>query len=457
MPLSGRPGPLALVVILLASRLAAAQAGEPRLATFAVDITPPIGSPLCGGSVAPLAVVDDPLWAKGLVLEFNGRRHVLLACDYCEIRNASHTELRRRLAQAVGSDAPFVAVQSLHQHNAPIIDEPAQALLDATGASVPLMDRSHWHTVLDRLAQAAGEAAGRLEPCDELGLGLARVDRIASSRRIRDAQGQLHVRWSSMRDPAIQALPEGLIDPLLRTITFFQKGRPLVRLHYYATHPQSYYGDGRATSDVPGLARAAIETEEGVPQIYFTGCAGDVTAGKYNDGSPAARAELVARLARAMRDAIRTTARQPLGGLAWRNASATLPPRPEAEFSPDAARRRLENTQAGPTERIGAALLLAFLERQNDPFDFPLLDLGPAVVLHLPGEPFVTYQLRAQRIWPQGIVAVAGYADGSTGYVCTAAAFGEGGYEPTASQVGPRSEQVIDRVLYELLTPPGRE
>ena len=77
----------------------------------------------------------------------------------------------------------------------------------------------------------------------------------------------------------------------LRTevVTLLQGERPLVRLHYYATHPQSYYGDGRATSDTVGLAREEMEREEGIPQIYFTGCAGDITAGKYNDGSPAAR------------------------------------------------------------------------------------------------------------------------------------------------------------------------
>jgi hypothetical protein len=52
-------------------------------------------------------------------------------------------------------------------------------------------------------------------------------------------------------------------------------------------------GGGIATPDVPGLARKRLEKEEGIPHIYFTGCGGDVTAGKYNDGSPEARARLV--------------------------------------------------------------------------------------------------------------------------------------------------------------------
>jgi hypothetical protein len=70
----------------------------------------------------------------------------------------------------------------------------------------------------------------------------------------------------------------------------------LVRLHYYATHPQSFCGDPRASYDVPGIARERLEQEEGVPQIYFTGCGGDVTFSKYNDGSAAARSELAEQL-----------------------------------------------------------------------------------------------------------------------------------------------------------------
>jgi hypothetical protein len=35
-----------------------------------------------------------------------------------------------------------------------------------------------------------------------------------------------------------QLLPGGLIDPMLKTITFATGDTPLARLHYYATHPQ---------------------------------------------------------------------------------------------------------------------------------------------------------------------------------------------------------------------------
>ena len=62
-------------------------------------------------------------------------------------------------------------------------------------------------------------------------------------------------RMSSTRDPVLRELPEGRIDPKLRTVAFLDGDQPLAYLHFYAMHPQSFYGDGRVTYDVPGIAR----------------------------------------------------------------------------------------------------------------------------------------------------------------------------------------------------------
>ena len=68
-------------------------------------------------------------------------------------------------------------------------------------------------------------------------------------------------------------------------------------LSYYATHPQSYYRTGVANPDFPGIARFMRQQEEAVPvHVHFTGAGGNVGAGKYNDGEPANRGVLAARL-----------------------------------------------------------------------------------------------------------------------------------------------------------------
>jgi hypothetical protein len=147
------------------------------------------------------------------------------------------------------------------------------------------------------------------------------------------ADGSIASRYTSCEDPVLIAAPEGLIDPWLRTVTFFDHDRPLARLHYYASHPQSYYGKGHMNPDAPGLARERLEKAEGVPQVYFTGCGGNVGAGKYNNGSHEDRVLLAELLYRGMKAATASTRKERCGGLSRRTAEVNLPLRSDPEFS----------------------------------------------------------------------------------------------------------------------------
>ena len=91
-----------------------------------------------------------------------------------------------------------------------------------------------------------------------LGLGQAKVERVASNRRVTTPDGRSSfARYSATRDAAIRDLPEGLIDPWLKAISFWDGETPLAVINAYATHPMSYYGGGAISSDFVGLARAA--------------------------------------------------------------------------------------------------------------------------------------------------------------------------------------------------------
>jgi hypothetical protein len=306
--------------------------------------------------------------------------------------------------------------------------------------------------VTDRLAAAAKEALGRFQAVDSVGTGEATVDRVASSRRIITADGKLHGRMSSAKDPAARALPEGQIDPLLRTITLAQGSKPIVRLHYYATHPQTFYGDPRASSDMPGFAREKLEKKEGVFQAYFTGCSGDVAMGKYNDGTPKARSELTARLLAAMEASAAATRLVPAGGLHWRTLPVVLPLAASTDALLDRSRKLLADPMAPAIPRIRAATEVAFAERILEPLVLSVLQIGQVQVLHLPGECMVEFQRFSQEVRPKGsFVAVAAYGDVGTGYLCTAKAFKEGGYEPSASHVGPSGEAVLKDAIRRVL------
>ncbi len=428
-----------------------------RVAVFRCDVTPPLGQPIYS-SYKPLATVEHPLLAKGIVLDDGMRRYVICAVDWCELCNSTHLMFRRKIAAAAQTDVASVAVQTVHQHTAPMADEGACRLLEQLDDPPPHPDPKVFGEAANRVAAEVKKSLGRLVPFDRVGTGQFKVDRVAASRRVPDGKGGIRVRYSSCRDPALRAEPEGKIDPMLKTITLAKGDKPLVRLHYYATHPQSFYGDPRASYDFPGIARERLEKKEGVFQIYFTGCSGDVTAGKYNDGSPRARTELADRLFAAMEASAAATRWMPADRLQWRRVDLILPMRTDAGYTVDECRARMADPTLSPTTRIySAAMRLAYAERSERPIALSALQIGNVHVLHLPGEAMVEFQLFAQHQRPQDFVAVAAYGDCGMGYICTERAFGEGGYEPGASLVVPNSETLLKSAIRELLqvdTPP---
>jgi hypothetical protein len=422
-----------------------------RVATFRCDVTPWPGEPLVWAT--KLVKVEEPLLAKGIVLADGTNRYVLCALDWCLLANDSELSFRKTLAAAAGTDPARVAVQCIHQHAAPYADEGAHRLLDAAPAPLAHLSPKFLDAVRVRLAGAAQEAAAHLEPFDRVGTSQAKAERIASTRRLRDENGKILTRYSNgAKDPKMAQAPEGLIDPWLKTITLARGGKPLVRLHYYATHPQTFCCDGRASADFVGLAREAVERQDKVFQIYLTGCAGDVTVGKYNDGSPQAQAELAQRLKSAMLAAIAETRFAPAKSAVWRTHSFTLPLRGDPEQVTAQSRAWLENpAQSDGLRAYEGAMRLSFVERLGRPIQVSSLQLGNVHILHLPGEPMLDYQFFAQQAKPRDFVAVAGYGDCGPAYICTDQALAEGGYEPSATNVGKGSEARLKNAIRILL------
>ena len=88
----------------------------------------------------------------------------------------------------------------------------------------------------------------------------------------------------------------------------------------------------------------------------------------------------------------------------------------------------------------------------RDPFGSPVRPtLTPVELVHLPGESMIEFQLFTRKQKPDRFVAVAAYGDLATGYICTEQAFSEGGYEPSASKVAPKSEAILKKAICKLL------
>ncbi|HUT89775.1 MAG TPA: hypothetical protein VMY37_09780 [Thermoguttaceae bacterium] len=445
-----------MAVSLWAARGFADEAARPlRIATFQADVTPPLGAPLCHGNVRPAERIVDPLSARGIILLADGPPIVLCAVDWVGIGNAAHDAFRRELAEAVGTSPDRVCVHVAHQHDTPGIDFSTEELLAAHGLGGKMFDVAVAHEAIGRVAQAAGEAARKPQPVTHVGCGTAKVDQVASSRRVLGPDGKVqYVRFSSCRNEKAIEAPEGTIDPYLRVLSFWDGDRPLVAINYYACHPQSYYGQGGVSYDFVGMARGAREAAlPGVFQVYFNGAGGNVGCGKYNNGAKENRPVLAKRLEAGMKAAWEATEKTPVtaADVSWRVCPVGLPVSPR--ISEEGARRTLEDAKVSVRERMHAARDLVFLRRMQSGHKIPLacLEIGPASVVHMPGELFVEYQLAAQAMRPDRSVFMAAYGDAGPTYIGTKIAYSQGGYEPTRSRVAPEVEAVLLAALRELL------
>ena len=426
-----------------------------ELATFSVDVTCPLGHRLMGLLPVRAREIVDPLYAHGQVLLGAGRPIVIVAVDWCELRNDAYDRWRAVIADAVDTTPERVLVSCLHQHDAPVGDLAAENLLAKVGMPGGIMDFAFHEDTVQRVAESARESLERRRAATAIGTGQALVENVASNRRVVHPDGRVSFGRGSRSagEPFYRDAPDGEIDPYMKALTFFGGDTPLARLYAYATHPMSYYGQGGVSADFVGLARRQRQHDEpDVPQVYVSGCSGDITAGRYNDGSPANRAALAARLHAAMRAAAETTERHPLTEIGFRAARLELEFRREEHYTSAALDRVLEDSDQPESERILAAMGLASRRRlaSGRAIDLPCVDFGAAQIVLFPAEAFVGYQLRAQKLRPESFVVSIGYGECWPGYIPTESAF-EDGFEDKWLWVPPGSEERMTRALREVL------
>jgi hypothetical protein len=349
--------------------------------------------------------------------------------DWCEIRNDAYARWQTVLAEAAGTRPERVMITTVHQHDAPVADLEAERILRDRKLAGTICDPAFHERTVQAVAQALHARLPTAKPVTHLGTGQAKVERVASNRRYVTPDGQVRFdRTSSTRLPAAIQADEGLIDPWLKTLSFWRGDEPLAAVSFYAVHPMSYYGAGDVSADFPGLARRRRQAETpGTSQIYCSGASGNVTAGKHNTGARENRPVLADRLHQALVAAWRDTRRQPVPDFEFRVEPLRLEPRDEPGFTGTDLERKLD-TEKKPFAQCLAALGLSWRRRvqAGRPIEVPVLDFGRAQVLLLPGESYVEYQLAAQRMRPDSFVCVAGYGEGATGYIPTEKHVAEG-------------------------------
>ena len=123
--------PLVFSIVVVAVFFAAGAGKEKetilRVATFDLDVTPPVGS-----AMAYTIVEKSPelsLRCRGVIVLGAGKPIVMCAIDWIGVANEGYDQFRDALAKAAGTTRDRVALHALHQHDAPGCDFTAEKLV----------------------------------------------------------------------------------------------------------------------------------------------------------------------------------------------------------------------------------------------------------------------------------------------------------------------------------------
>lgn len=420
---------------------------------FMVDITPPEGHPIAYGINR---TADSPLYARGIILEDGSSRAVLAAADFIGLPNRAYAEWRRALSRAAGAPERNVILHSVHQHDSVYPSLAVDEILSSYGFERKL-DPDYWNKITRALRDEVSSCAkpGKFRRVYSLAVSETRLAGLASNRRIPGKDGKIEaMRFSMCGDPALRAKPVGLIDPILRTAAFIGRGGGIISsVHFYATHPQVAYLRNMAGSDVPGRALRAVEKKHKGLHIYFSGCGGNITLGKYTSGSPGENLDnLGDRLGEGMLAGLSTLREKPLGRLRVMRAGLNLPL--SEKFTEEHFISELDKKPDVYDKARALASRLYLLRNIGKSLkpELKRVSFGPdAHILSFPSEVVVEYQLYAQELAPEHFMACASNADFSYGYFPTAKMFDEGGYEPTAGIYTPEVEGELKRGIRKIL------
>lgn len=408
-----------------------------QLGTAAIDITPPVGTPMAG-SLRPRASVgiDDPLLCKAMVLGNDERRLALVTLDLIAWTRRRSDEPRAAIAAQAGIPPQHVLINCSHTHSGPYTDES----LDLAGG----LDETYLSRIKGAIAEAVCQAARDLR---EVTVGTVKTSfgGVARNRRLLRPGGSAINAWLATAEER-ESLPlAGPNDEDLMAWVFFHRGQPAATLWNYTVHVNAHFGTS-FSADYPGRVAASLQEEFGADffSLFLPGACGDIN---HTVGFE----EIHRRLSVAMRDVVHRAApgESEALGVAWREIALGV--RDREPFQ--AAEIRDKWPDCVDVFENEDRLLKA--DPQDDVTTVvQALRIGDGAVAATPGETFAGLGLAIKERSPFAMTAVAELCNDIIGYIPTLEAFGQGGYETFRSRwarVTPGSGEKIVDELVEML------
>ncbi len=390
--------------------------------------------------------VHDRIYAKAMVLSPDADLRntcALVSADVCGFSADDCRNARTMIHEQMGISYDSIIIAAVHNHSGP-----------ATVGFLNPREDEYTERLLGEIAALVCEAASRMEPVS-LGCGAGEERTISHYRRLLADDGRVVMNWEPWpAERIVRAL--GVIDPgvtVLKAAAAGDKSRLVGLLFNHAGHPNVMSGDNYlVSSDYPGLAEAALESELGGTAMFVNGAQGtmDIDGLKDRDWPG------VDRVGRALVAAVKSTtsAIAPRAGAALYMGAInyTIPPRRIS----DGEKAWAENVMAGTggtirpvCDGVGddykASLLLKLREIQDQPvaMEQNCIAIDDCAFISFPGELFTEIGMQIKAASPFKHTAIIGLANGYVGYVPTREAIEQGGYEPDVRRVDDSAGDIV--------------
>ncbi len=402
-----------------AARPPAHQAGRGglRAATVKVDITPETPQWLLGYQARQSTAVLDRIHHRVLALESGDTRFYLISSDLCLFSPSLYDGVMRELQSATGIAPAEVLWSVTHTHAAPEVGPPDiyKVLL---GRSEHEWDRDYTARVTAALIDAVRTAQSKLEPAViAFGTGSASAN---INRRAKDVDGTVSLGLN----------PDGPVDRQINLIKVSRPDGTLMGLvANYAMHGTVMSGDNLSISgDGPGVVADYVEQQLGATVLYVNGAAGNIAP--IYSVYPSAKSGHLSQFRVLLGDRILAAAAAMGPGtrevtLHHGEQVVETARRPGLEWPAELA------AYGGGEGREMVRLPIRFV-RIND-----------TVIWSAPVELFCEIAIDVRATSPFTHTMYFGYTNGWLGYLPTAQAFAEGGYEPKTSPFTPQAESDV--------------
>ncbi len=384
-----------------------AAAAPLRAGAAKVDITPESSQWLMGYNARKSTGVRDRIFHRAIALEAGGQAFYLVSSDLCLFSPGVYDEAARDLQRELGIPRSHFWWSVTHSHATPEVGPPGiyKALL---GRSDHEHDREYAALVKDALLRVVKEAKAKLEPARiAFGQGVSMAN---INRRAKDVDGTVSLGLN----------PDGPAD---RQIGLIRLERPdgglLALVANYAIHGTVMSGANlQISGDAPGVVSAYLEQKLGAPVLFVNGAAGNLAPiySVYADAKSGHLTQFNVLLGDRILAAART--------IAPGTADVTL----QASEAPIATPNR--EGLAWPEE----------LAEERGRVPVRLLRINDTVIWAAPIELFCEIAMAVRERSPFSWTFYFGYTNGWFGYLPTAAAFAEGGYEPRTSVFTDKAE-----------------